>query len=148
LKSRFATSSWGGRRKRPLAFTEHGAIQAATILNNPRAVEMSIYVVRAQLIAFVRHMAYRVPHDQRALACSAHFWALTPANSSHRVSDPSPRTPRSNIVRTQVACERRRQKRQPTKTAEHHKHAQSAGQQRGLDSGDNVRGSRPCEPRI
>ena len=47
LKSRFATSSWGGRRKRPLAFTEHGAIQAATILNSPRAVEMSVYVVRA-----------------------------------------------------------------------------------------------------
>jgi len=47
LKSRFATSSWGGRRKRPLAFTEHGAIQAATILNSPCAVEMSVYVVRA-----------------------------------------------------------------------------------------------------
>jgi hypothetical protein len=47
LKSRFATSSWGGRRKRPLAFTEHGAIQAATILNSPHAVEMSVYVVRA-----------------------------------------------------------------------------------------------------
>jgi hypothetical protein len=47
LKSRFATSSWGGRRKRPLAFTEYGAIQAATILNSPRAVEMSVYVVRA-----------------------------------------------------------------------------------------------------
>ena len=47
LKSRFATSSWGGRRKRPLAFTEHGAIQAATILNSPRAVEMSVHVVRA-----------------------------------------------------------------------------------------------------
>src|ERR1700684_3804486 len=47
LKSRFATSSWGGRRKRPLAFTEHGAIQAATILNSPRTVEMSVYVVRA-----------------------------------------------------------------------------------------------------
>jgi ORF6N domain len=47
LKSRFATSSWGGRRKRPFAFTEHGAIQAATILNSPRAVEMSVYVVRA-----------------------------------------------------------------------------------------------------
>jgi hypothetical protein len=29
LKSRFATSSWGGRRKRPLAFTEHGAILSA-----------------------------------------------------------------------------------------------------------------------
>lgn len=47
LKSHFATSSWGGRRKLPLAFTEHGAIQAATILNSPRAVEMSVYVVRA-----------------------------------------------------------------------------------------------------
>jgi hypothetical protein len=29
------------------AFTEHGAIMAATILNSPRAVEMSIFVVRA-----------------------------------------------------------------------------------------------------
>lgn len=47
LKSQFATSSWGGRRKLPLAFTEHGAIQAATILNSPRAVEISVYVVRA-----------------------------------------------------------------------------------------------------
>jgi ORF6N domain-containing protein len=49
LKSQFATSSWGGRRKLPLAFTEHGAIQAATILNSPRAVEMSVCVVRAFL---------------------------------------------------------------------------------------------------
>ena len=47
LKSQFATSSWGGRRKLPLAFTEHGAIMAATILNSSRAVEMSVYVVRA-----------------------------------------------------------------------------------------------------
>src|SRR5262245_57503878 len=36
LKLHFATSSWGGRRKRPLALTEHGAIQAATVLNSPR----------------------------------------------------------------------------------------------------------------
>jgi len=31
----------------PFAFTEHGAIMATTVLNSPRAVEMSIYVVRA-----------------------------------------------------------------------------------------------------
>ena len=31
----------------PFAFTEHGAIMAATVLNSPRAVEMSVYVVRA-----------------------------------------------------------------------------------------------------
>jgi hypothetical protein len=47
LKSQIATSSWGGKRKPPLAFNEHGAIMAATVLNSPRAVEMSIYVVRA-----------------------------------------------------------------------------------------------------
>jgi hypothetical protein len=47
LKSQFATSNWGGRRKLPLAFTEHGAIMAATILSSPRAVEVSVYVVRA-----------------------------------------------------------------------------------------------------
>jgi hypothetical protein len=47
LKSQFATSSWGGKRKAPLVFTEHGAIMAATVLNSPRAVQMTVYVVRA-----------------------------------------------------------------------------------------------------
>ena len=49
LMSQIATSSWGGRRKPPLAFTEHGAIMAATVLNSSRAVEMSVFVVRAFL---------------------------------------------------------------------------------------------------
>jgi hypothetical protein len=49
LKLQFATSKSGrgGRRKPPLVFTEHGAIMVAAILNSPRAVEMSVYVVRA-----------------------------------------------------------------------------------------------------
>jgi hypothetical protein len=34
-------------KSRPVAFTEHRAIMAATVLNSPRAIEMSIYVVRA-----------------------------------------------------------------------------------------------------
>ena len=37
----------GGRRSLPWAFTEHGALQAANILNSPRASAMSIYVIRA-----------------------------------------------------------------------------------------------------
>src|SRR5207244_9901018 len=41
------SSSHGGRRKLPWVFTEHGAIMAATILNSPLAVAMSVYVVRA-----------------------------------------------------------------------------------------------------
>jgi len=49
LRSQFATSSsnHGGRRHRPYAFTEHGAIMAATILSTKRAIEMSVFVVRA-----------------------------------------------------------------------------------------------------
>jgi len=49
LRSQFATSNSGrgGRRYMPYAFTEHGAIMAATVLNSERAIEMSIFVVRA-----------------------------------------------------------------------------------------------------
>jgi ORF6N domain len=49
LRSQFATSSGthGGSRYAPYAFTEHGAIMAATVLNSERAVEMSVFVVRA-----------------------------------------------------------------------------------------------------
>lgn len=52
LRSHFATSNEqpagrGGRRYLPYVFTEHGAIMAATILNSPRATEVSVYVVRA-----------------------------------------------------------------------------------------------------
>ena len=39
----------GGRRHRPTAFTEHGAVMAATVLNSRRALQMSIFVVRALL---------------------------------------------------------------------------------------------------
>ncbi|MEK7255501.1 MAG: ORF6N domain-containing protein [Bacteroidota bacterium] len=47
LKSHFATSSWGGKRKLPFAFTEHGAIMAASVLNSDAALQASIFVVKA-----------------------------------------------------------------------------------------------------
>lgn len=49
LMLQFATSKKGrgGRRKLPYAFTEHGALMAANILNSEQAVAMSVYVVRA-----------------------------------------------------------------------------------------------------
>jgi hypothetical protein len=57
LRSQIATSKpgRGGRRYTPYAFTEHGAIMAATILNSPRAVEVSVFVVRA--FVKLRHLA-------------------------------------------------------------------------------------------
>jgi len=48
LRSQIATSrSHGGRRYLPYAFTEHGAIMAANVLNSERAVLASVEVVRA-----------------------------------------------------------------------------------------------------
>jgi hypothetical protein len=49
LRSQSATSKIGrgGRRYLPFFFTEHGALMAATVLDSPRAVEVSIFVVRA-----------------------------------------------------------------------------------------------------
>jgi len=46
-RSQFATGSHGGRRYLPWAFTEHGALMAANILRSARAVQMSVFVVRA-----------------------------------------------------------------------------------------------------
>jgi hypothetical protein len=70
LRSQFATSSsrpWGGRRYRPYAFTEHGAIMAATILNTPQATEISVYVVRA----FVRMRELASTHKELAAKIAA-----------------------------------------------------------------------------
>ena len=47
LKSQFVISSWGGIRKAPHAFSEHGALMAASVLNSPKAVETSLFVIRA-----------------------------------------------------------------------------------------------------
>jgi len=49
LRSQFATSNTkrGGRRYRPFAFTEHGAVMLAAVLNSQVAVQASIQVVRA-----------------------------------------------------------------------------------------------------
>ena len=48
LKSQIATSrsGWGGRRKLPLVYTEHGALQAANVLNSDQANKMSVFIVR------------------------------------------------------------------------------------------------------
>jgi hypothetical protein len=48
MNSQFATSSsgWGGRRKLPFVFTEHGVLQAANVLNSSQANKMSVFIVR------------------------------------------------------------------------------------------------------
>jgi hypothetical protein len=80
LRSQIATLKPGRGQHRkylPYVFTEHGAIMAASVLNSPRAVEMSVFVVRAfvqlrALLASSRELSERLnelerklsPHDQ------------------------------------------------------------------------------------
>lgn len=46
LRSQFGTSSWGGARYTPMAFTEHGVIMLASVLNSERAIHVNIQIVR------------------------------------------------------------------------------------------------------
>ena len=47
LKSQFVTSSWGGSRKNPNAFTEHGVSMLSGILRSPIAIQVNINIIRA-----------------------------------------------------------------------------------------------------
>jgi ORF6N domain len=74
LRSQFATSkkTRGGRRYTPYAFTEHGAIMAATVLNSERAVQMSVFVVRAfvrlrEMLATNRRLAGKIDELENRL---------------------------------------------------------------------------------
>jgi hypothetical protein len=67
-----ANNGRGGRRSLPYAFTEHGAIMAATVLNSERAVQMSVFVVRAfvrlrQMLAANREFADRIKEMEKHL---------------------------------------------------------------------------------
>jgi len=69
LRSQFAILETGRgrhRKYRPYAFTEYGALMAANILNSPRAVQMSIFVVRA--FAKMREALLASPDLARKLA--------------------------------------------------------------------------------
>ena len=76
LRSQFATLKTGRGQHRkylPHAFTEHGAIMAATVLNSPRATEVSVYVVRAfvrlrELLASNKDLARRLDQLEKKLA--------------------------------------------------------------------------------
>ena len=101
-RSRSVTLKRGQNVKyRPWAFTEHGAIMAATVLNSPRAVEMSVFVVRAFVrlrdlarthVELARHLAAlerRVTaHDadlKQVFAALRQLLAPPPAHPNRRI---------------------------------------------------------------
>ena len=53
LKSKNLTSSWGGTRKLPKAFTEKGLYMLATILKSPQAIQATIAIVETQTFDYI-----------------------------------------------------------------------------------------------
>ena len=99
LRSQIATSNAlpprrGGRRYLPYAFTEHGAIMAATVLNSARAVQMSVYVVRAFVKlreVFNSHQALAQKLDQLEKKLQTHDQAIVGIlNAIRELMNPPP----------------------------------------------------------
>lgn len=60
LRSQFATSSWGGRRHLPKAFTEQGVYMLATVLKSQRATDVTISIMRT----FTKIRRYALEHGE------------------------------------------------------------------------------------
>lgn len=112
-----SSSGHGGVRKRPWAFTEHGAVMAANILRSERAIQMSVFVVRA----FVKMRAMLAAQKDLAVKLAALEKTLTERLDLHErvISDiiqqimsllnppPEPEPPRKHIgfhVRERLAA--------------------------------------------
>ncbi len=91
----------GGRRTLPWAFTEHGALQASNVLNSPRAVAMSVYIIRAfirlrEVLAESHVMAKRLAEVEKTLV--THDAALVDLYQKIRpLLLPPPAPPRKKI---------------------------------------------------
>lgn len=102
LMLQIATSSsgYGGRRKLPYVFTEHGAIMLASVLNSPVAVRASLQVVRAfvrlrELLASNTELARKLAElEQRVAGHDEHIQSLFEA--IRRLMTP-PKTERGRI---------------------------------------------------
>jgi len=62
LKFHFGTSSWGGSRKMPRAFTEYGILMLSSVLKSERAIQVNIAIMRA----FVRLKQVLATHKKLA----------------------------------------------------------------------------------
>ena len=107
LKSQSVISSegWGGRRRsQPLAFTEHGAVMAASVLKSPRAVQMSIFVVRAflrlrKLVAGQAELAAKLTELERRVGAHDHELKAIIQTLRQLVHAPGRPKPRIGFVR-------------------------------------------------
>jgi len=104
LRSQIVTSSsasHGGRRYLPYAFTEHGAIMAASVLNTSRAIEVGVYVVRAfvklrELLSTHKQLAGKLAELERKVG--SHDAAIQSlVEAIRRLMEPQSAPPRRRI---------------------------------------------------
>lgn len=60
LKSQFATSSWGGTRKMPYAFTEQGVAMLSSVLNSTKAIKVNIAIMRIFVLTRKMSFSYEI----------------------------------------------------------------------------------------
>jgi hypothetical protein len=95
LRSQFVISkSRGGRRYMPYAFTEHGAIMAAKVLNSKRAMQMSVFIVRAfvklrETALRYEELAAKITELERKVGTHDHAIASTIAAIRQLMSSPA-----------------------------------------------------------
>ncbi len=126
LKSQSVTSSsHGGRRNLPYAFTENGAIMAANVLNSPQAVRMSVFVVRAfvqmrELLGSTKDLAKQLATLEKKLTerLDGHESAIVEVlRRMMDILDPPPLPePTRREIGFHTRLPRRKPKTKPTKT--------------------------------
>jgi hypothetical protein len=101
LRSQIVTSSWGGRRYLPLAFTEQGVAMLSSVLNSPRAIRINIEIMRAfvrlrEMISTNKELSRKLDELERKLA--THDTAIAGLITAIReLATPAPPAPKRRI---------------------------------------------------
>ncbi len=101
LKSQIVTSSWGGRRKLPHAFTEQGVAMLSSVLRSPQAIAVNIEIMRAfvrlrAMIATNKELSGKLDELERKVA--THDQAIAGLITAIReLAAPTPPKPKRRI---------------------------------------------------
>ena len=73
LRSQFGTSSWGGTRYAPMAFTEQGVAMLSSVLNSPTSIKVNIQIIRVftkirQILADTLSMKFEIEEIKKKLS--------------------------------------------------------------------------------
>ena len=90
----FATSRWGGTRKHPSVFTEHGILMLSSVLNSARAIRVNIQIMRA----FVKVREYLATHKDVLRKLDEHDRQIrTLFGAVNKLLEPPPEPPKRKM---------------------------------------------------